>query len=271
MKGPLLLFRLSLKRVWPLLWTMGLLLAAVQAFRVLIAAAMHNAGQFDQLAALLPVFVRDFFGASLPSVMTFNGIVCGVYFDAGFIIALLALAITLATLPAAELESGFADLILARPMARHWLITRTIALVLFAILLMLLMIVLGTWAGLALFAPPEVAWPSARQTAALALSLGMLAVSWSGVALAFGAACRRGVASATTSLLAFAAMLLDWAHRLWPPLDCIAWLSPFSYFDPYALVAGEPLCPENLLVLWAIAMTGYILAYLLMSLRDITR
>ena len=50
--------------------------------------------------------------------------------------------------------------------------------------------------------------------------------------MAFGAACRRGVASATTALLAFAALLLDWAHRLWPPLDWVAWLSPFYYFNP---------------------------------------
>jgi DNA-binding response OmpR family regulator len=78
------------------------------------------------------------------------------------------------------------------------------------------------------------------------------------------------LASATTSLLAFGALLLDWAHRLWPALDRIAWLSPFYYFDPYELVAGSPLCLENLLVLWVMAMTGFTLAYLLISQRDIS-
>lgn len=271
MNGALLLFRLSLKRATPLLVATGLLLAAVQAFRVLIAASVQKAGQFDQISALLPVFLRDFFGSSLGSVMTFNGIVCGVYFDTGFMVALLALAIALATQPAAEIESGFADLILARPLPRHWLVTRTIALVWFSTLLMLLMIVAGTWAGLVLFAPEGVAWPSVAETVALAVSLGMIVICWGGVALAMGAACRRGVASASTALLAFAALLLDWAHRLWPPLDAVAWLSPFYYFEPYGLVAGEPLRLEDLLVLWAIAMTGYILAYLLLSVRDISR
>jgi hypothetical protein len=155
MSGALLLFRLSLKRVRMLLCATGLLLAAVQVLRVHIAAQVHNAGQFDQLAALLPPSVRTILGPSLASIMTFNGIVCGVYFDTGYIIALVALAIALATLPASEIETGFADLILARPMPRHWLITRTIALVLFSILLMLLMIMAGTWAGLALCAPPR--------------------------------------------------------------------------------------------------------------------
>ncbi len=271
MRGAFLLLRLSLKRAWRLLGATGLVLAAVQTFRVGIAASVHNAGQFDQLTALLPPFVRNLFGPALASIMTFNGIVCGVYFDTGFIIALLALAIALATLPAAEIESGFADLILARPMRRHWLITRTIALVWLSTALMLLMIVAGTWTGLALFAPPDVPWPTARQTATLALSLGMLVVCWSGVALALGSAYRRSVASAATGLLVFAAMLLDWAHRLWPALGRVAWLSPFFYFNPYELVAGGPLQVGNLLVLGAFATTGYTVAYLVMSRRDISR
>ena len=271
MSGPTLLFKLSLKRAWPLLGVTGFLLAAFQVLRVRIAALVHNAGHFDQLTALLPPSIRGIFDPSLAGIMTFNGLVCGVYFDLGFMVALVAVTIALATLPASEIETGFADLILARPMPRHWLITRTIALVLFSVLFLMLMIVAGTWAGLAMFGPRDVPWPPAGQTAALALSLGMLVVSWSGVAMAFGAACRRGVAATATSLIAFAALILDWAHRLWPPLDVVAWLSPFHYFQPYELVAGEPLRPENLLVLWAIAMTGYVLAYFLISQRDISR
>ena len=271
MRGAFLLFKLSLRRTWPLLAATGFLLAGLQAFRVLLAASIHNSGQFDEITALVPPFVREIVGPSLASIMTFNGIVLGVYFDTGFVITLLAVGIAVATMPASEIETGFADLILARPMPRHWLITRTIALVLFSTLLMLLMLLLGTWAGLMVFAPPDVPWPTARDTVPLALSLGMLVTAWSGVALAFGAACRRGTASTITSLLAFAGLLLDWAHRLWPALDRVAWLSPFSYFQPYELVAGDPLRPENLLVLWAIAMTGYIVAYLVISQRDISR
>jgi ABC-2 type transport system permease protein len=271
MSGPFLLFRLSLKRVRTLLCTTGLVLAGVQALRVRIAASLHSDGQFEQLAALLPSSVRGILGPSLSSVMSFNGIVCGVYFDTGFMIALLALTIAVSTVPASEMETGFADLILARPMRRHWLITRTIALALVSILLMLLMIMAGTWAGLAMFAPPDVAWPPARQTASLALYLAMLLVCWSGVAMALGAACRRGVAGATTSLIAFAALLLDWAHRLWPALDRIAWLSPFYYFSPYELVAGKSLPLEDLVILWAIAMSGFTVAYLIILQRDISR
>ena len=271
MKSAFLLFRLSFKRARLLLVATGLLLALVQMLRVHIAAQVHTEGHFDQITALLPSSVRQMFGSALASVMSFSGIVCGVYFDLGFMVALLALAIALSTLPASEIETGFADLILARPVPRHWLITRTIALVLFSILLMLLMIMAGTWAGLLVFAPPDAPWPTVRQTLNLALTLAMLLVCWSGVAMAFGAACRRGVASATTALIAFLALVLDWAHRAWPPLNWLDWLSPFRYFSPYDLVAGGRLQMENLLVLGAIATTGYILAYLIIWQRDISR
>ncbi len=271
MSGAFLLFRLSLKRVWTLLWVTGLLLAAFQVLRVLIATSLHNAGDFEQLAALLPRFARAMLGPSLASVLSFNGIVCGGYYDLGVVIALLALAIALATLPASEIETGFADLILARPMPRHWLITRTIALTLFAIMLMLFMTMAGTWLGLALFAPFDVPGPPARQTGSLALNLGLLLLCWGGVAMALGAACRRSVAGGATSLIAFAALLLDYAQRLWPPLERIAWLSPFRYYSPFDLVMGSPVLVEDLMVLGAIALTGFTLAYLLISQRDIAR
>jgi len=270
MSGALLLFRLSVKRVRVLLCVTGLLLTGFQALRVHIAAS-HSASDYQQIAALLPPSVRTILGPSVTSVLSFNGIVCGGYFDLGIVIALVVLTITLATVPASEIETGFADLILARPIRRHWLITRTIALVLLSILLMLFMILAGTWVGMALFAPPDASGPPAGQTASLALDLAMLLLCWGGVAMAFGAACRPGVARPAASLIAFAALLLDYAQKLWPALECIGWLSPFRYFTPFELVMGDPLPVENLLVLWAIAMTGFTLAYFIISRRDISR
>ena len=88
--------------------------------------------------------------------------------------------------------------------------------------------------------------------------------------MAFGAACRPGVARPAASLLAFAALLLDYAQKLWPPLERIGWLSPFRYFIPFDLVMGNPLPVENVLVLWATAMTGFTMAYVLFTQRDIS-
>ena len=270
MTGPLVLLALSLKRARTLLIATGLLLAAFQVLLVLIAGSIERAGEFDQLASLLPPFARVLLGPSLASVMSFSGIVCLGYFDLGIVIALLALTIALATVPASEVETGFADLILARPLRRHWLITRTIALLLLAILMMLTVMLAGTCAGLVLLAPASVRWPSPGVLGALALNLGLLMLCWGGVAMAFAAACRRSVASAVTGLLALAALLLDLTGRLWPPADPIAWLSPFRYFIPFDIVMGSALPVANMLVLWAIAMTGFTLAYFLFSQRDIS-
>lgn len=269
MTGALLLLQLSLKRARTLLVATGLLLAAFQVLMVLIAGALHSSGDFEQLTSLMPPIVRSLLGPALTSVMSFGGIVCAGYFELGIVIALLALTIALATLPASEVETGFADLILARPLARHWIITRTGALVSLSISAMLMVMMAGTWAGLAMYAPPNAPWPSLRIVGSLALNLGLLLWCWGGVATAFGAACRRSVAGATTGLLALAAFILDYAGRLWPPAEKFAWLSPFRYFIPFDLVMGSPLPVENLVVLWALAMTGFVVAYLVFSQRDI--
>jgi ABC-2 type transport system permease protein len=270
MTGPALLLRLSLKRARVLLAATGLLLVLFQVLLVLIARSFERAGEFEQLASLLPPFVRTLLGPALASVMSFSGLVCLGYFDLGIVIALLALVIALATVPAAEVESGFADLILARPLRRHWIITRTIALVVVATVLMLSVMLGGTWAGLATLAPPDAKWPTPAMLGYLALNLGLLMLCWGGVAMAFGAACRRTVASAVTGLLALTALLLDLVGRLWPPADRLAWLSPFRYFIPFDLAMGTPLPVENMLVLWAVAMTGFTLAYFFFSQRDIS-
>jgi len=270
MIAPLLLLRLSLKRARTMLLATGLVLAVFQVLLVLIARSIQRAGEFDQLASLLPQFVRALLGPSVASVMSFSGMVCLGYFDLAIVIALVAVIIALATVPASEVETGFADLILARPLRRHWLITRTIALLLLATLLMLALMLTGTFAGLALLAPKEVRWPPPSMLASLATNLALLMLCWGGVAMAFAAVCRRAVASAVTGLLALAALLLDLTGRLWPPADKVAWLSPFRYFIPFDIVTGAKLPIENMLVLWAIAMSGFIVAYYLFSQRDIS-
>jgi len=269
MTGPILLLSLSLKRARTLLVATGLLLAAFQVLLVLIASSIHPS-KFEDLAALLPPFVRALLGPAVASVMSFGGIVCLGYFDLAIVAALLALIIALATLPASEVETGFADLLLARPLRRHWIITRAIALVLISTLTMVALMMAGTWVGLAMLAPDDAQWPSPMMIGSLALNLGMLMLCWSSVALALAAACRRSVASATTGLLALAALLLDLTARLWPAAEPFAWLSPFRYFIPFDLVMGTALPVENILVLWAIAMSGFTVAYLLFSQRDIS-
>jgi ABC-2 type transport system permease protein len=269
-KGTFLLFKLAVKRARTLLIATGLLLAAFQVLLVLIAGSIKPS-EFDQLAALLPPFVRAIMGAAVASIMSFAGIVSIGYFDLAIVIALLALTIAMATLPASEIENGVVDLILARPLPRHWVITRTIAVVLFSIMLMLAMMIAGTWIGLYTLAPENAIWPTPYMIGMMALNLGMLMVCWSGVAMALGSVYRRSVASATTGLLALLTLLLNIVEGIWTPAEHVGWLSPFHYFVPFDIVMGHELYLENVVVLWAVGMTGYIVAYFLFSRRDISR
>jgi ABC-type transport system involved in multi-copper enzyme maturation permease subunit len=271
MSGFFLLFMLSLKRARTLLVATGLLLAVFQVLLVLIAGSVHNAGEFDAIASMLPPFVRGILGPSLTSVMSFKGVVCVGYIDLAIMVAFLALTIAQSTTPAAEIENGFADLILARPFARHWIITRTIALVAVSVVLMLLMMMIGTWIGLTLLSPADAEWPTARLVGSLSLNLAMLMFCWSGISMALGAIYRRSAASATAGLLALLTLLLDFIGQIWTPAGRISWLSPFHYLRPFELIMGQAMPWENLAVLWAIGMTGFTLAYYWFSQRDISR
>jgi ABC-2 type transport system permease protein len=96
-------------------------------------------------------------------------------------------------------------------------------------------------------------------------------MSWSGVAMAIGAASRRrSVAGGLVGLLALAMFLLDYVARAWAPAERVAWLSPFRYYSPFDLIMGNALAGKNLLVLSAIAVSGFLLAYLFFSRRDIS-
>jgi ABC-2 type transport system permease protein len=270
-RSALLLFAYSLKRVRILTLTTGLLLGALQLVLIFVAGSIQTSGGFDQLAALIPPFARQLLGPSVATFMSFSGIVCLGYFELAVMGALIALAVTLATTPASEVEIGFMDLILARPLARHWIITRTIALTTVVSALMLALMVAGTWTGLRLFAPKGVEWPSSTLVNTLAVNLGMLTLCWGGVAMAIGAASRRrSVAGGAAGLLAFATFLLDYVARLWQPAEKVAWLSPFRYYNPFDLITGSPLPYRNLAVLGAIASAGFAAAYVLFARRDIS-
>ena len=174
-------------------------------------------------------------------------------------------------MPTSEVETGFMDLILSRPLARHWIITRSIIVVAVCTILLLIIMIAATWAGLNALAPKDIAWPEPRLVLSLAINLGLLMLCWSGVAMAIGAAARRrSVAGAITGLLALATFLLDYVARAWKPAETVAWLSPFRYYSPFELLMGKALPVGNILVLAGIAVMGFALAYFLFSRRDIS-
>jgi ABC-2 type transport system permease protein len=261
----------SLRRVRKFLLAAGVLLAGFQVVLILQANSIQTSNSFAQMGAMVPAFARDVLGPSFVAFLTFKGIVCLGYFHPVVMGALIAVSLTLATIPVMEIETGFIDLILARPVARHWIVTRSIVVVLISIAYLLAMMAIGTWIGLSYFAAKNAQWPSAGLIGSLAINLGFLLLCWAAIAMAIGCACRRrGSAGAIAGLLALTAYLTDYVGRAWKPAESVAWLSPFRYYTPFELVMGSAVPAKNLYVLGGIAAAGFALAYILYSRRDIS-
>jgi ABC-2 type transport system permease protein len=260
-----------LHRVRTFLLAAGVLLAAFQVVLILQANSLQASNSFAKMGDMVPSFVRDLMGPSFIAFLTFNGMVCLGYFHPVVMGALVSVSLTLATIPVMEIETGFIDLVLAGPVARHWIVTRSILAALMSIVYLLAMMALGTWIGLSNFAAKGAAWPSVRLVGSLAINLGFLMLCWAALAMAIGCASRRrGSAGAIAGLLAVTAYLTDYIGRAWKPAESVAWLSPFRYYTPFELVMGSALPAKNLYVLGAIAVAAFAMAYLLYSRRDIS-
>jgi len=271
MRGALWLLAHSLKRVRTLVLAMAVLLAAFQVILIVVAKSIDSSNNFEQINAMIPAFAREMVGPSITSIMSFSGFVCLGYFHLSVMISLIALSIALSTTPAGEVESGFMDLILSRPLARHWIITRTIVMMTTCTAAVLGTMMLATWVGLNTLGPRNTTWPSQHLVLSLAGNLALLMLCWSGIAMAIGAAARRrSVAGAVTGVAALATFLLDYVGRVWKPAELAAWGSPFRYYSPFDLVMGTPIPTQNLVVLTAMALAGFALAYLFFARRDIS-
>ncbi len=261
----------SFRRVRTLVLVMAAVLALFQVVLVLVARSFEMSSGFEQLSALIPPFARDLMGPSIAGMMSFAGMICVGYFHVAVMGSLVALSVALGTVPTSEIETGLMDLMLSRPLARHWVITRSIIVVAVCAAVVLSAMMTGTWLGLRTFAPADATWPDRTLVFSLAGNLGFIMLCWSGVAMAIAAVSRRrGAAGAVTGLLALSTFLLDYVGRAWKPAELIAWLSPFRYYSPLELLMGTPLPVRNLEVLAGIAVVGYALAYVFFARRDIS-
>src|SRR6185295_18147910 len=134
-----------------------------------VAASLQRSNAFGALATMIPEFMRQFIGPSALAMLSFSGIVCAGYFHPMVIAAILALVTALATEPAAEIDAGFADLVLARPTRRASIVTRSVLAIAIAAGCVLVAMLAGTRLGLQLLAPADAGlWPSSRLVLSLA-------------------------------------------------------------------------------------------------------
>ena len=271
MIGPtLILAGYSLRRIRPMVCGLGLLLAAFQFLLTQVAGYLLRQSAFNQLSMLMPDFVREIAGPSAVAFMSFPGIVALGYFHPMIIASLVGLMIAIATEPAAEVETRFVDLTLARALTRVQVITRTLIVLVVSGSLVLALMTAGTWTGLTCCTPGDAPPVSAELIASLTINLAAVMACWAGVTLAIASAARRrAVAGASAGAAALAAYLLDYLGRAWEPARLVSTVSPFHYFDPMSLIGRQPLSRSNIGVLVGIAVTGAVIGYVVFSRRDI--
>jgi hypothetical protein len=139
-------------------------------------------------------------------------------------------------------ESGRVDLVLARSILRHWLITRSLLLFTAVPLLAGLSMAFGTWIGLHTFASPASRWPTPRIVGLPLVHLVSLGWCFGAPALAVAAGARRwSTAFASVTIGAVALYLVEVLAIGWALARTVSWASPFRYYPALPIVAGDPI------------------------------
>ena len=243
------------------------LLASLQLVLIASAATFAEARSFERLTQALPTFIQNGFG---PGLMSFDGMAMIGYFHPLAVMLVVQFAVYVGTEPAGEVEHGLVDLVLARPLPRHWLISRSLVLMTAGIVALILAMGFGTWLGLWTLAPRGARWPGVRVGLTMTTHLAMVAWCFGAAALAVGAyARRRGSAQASVALASVALYLIDFIGESWAPAHPLARLSPFHYYHGAAILRGAANSAIDLSFLGALAAAGIALAYWRFGRRDL--
>lgn len=266
----LTLVRRSAERVLKLWLALAAVLAVFQIVLVIVAASFETSGSFERLAAFVPSFISRSVSGSLLTLASFRAMSIAGYFHPVVVLIMAQLAIYLASEPAADVELGLVDVVLARPLPRRRLITRSIVIAAGATIATTIVMGGATTIGLFAFAPAGAAWPEPRTVGLLSIEL--LAVSWTLGAAALAVAAftrRRSTAITAVGVAAVALYLLEFLGASWARAAPYARVSPFHYYDGTAVLVGRADIVTDLVVLSAMTAVSVAVAYWQFSRRDL--
>ena len=270
MKSGFALLEHSWRRYRTLLLMMAGVIAGFQVLFCIAAVTLQESDTFGPLLSLIPAPIREALGPGLITMVSFRGLACLGFFHIAVLGTLIGLMIAVATEPAAEIETGFVDLVLSHPIPRRRVIFRTMIMLAGSTLAVLSAMGAGSLIGILWFAPEGMVRSTLNLVLALLANLALLMLAWGAIALALASvARRRGIPIAVAGLLVLASYLVDYMARFWEPAKRAAWLCPFHYYQPVELIGGAGLPARNLLILSAIAAGGFGIAVMVFSRRDL--
>ncbi len=245
-------------------------LGAFQILLVLVARSFRQARSFDLVTSLMPIAVQRSFGPESLTLASFPGMVTFGYFHPIVVLTVIVAGVHAATEPAGEVEWGLFDLQLARPVARHRVITRSLVLSFGLTAAVVGAMILGTSLGLVVFAPAGAPWPSPARVAGLGAHLVALAWAFAAAGLAASAwARRRATAFGAVGFAAVALYLLNFVADVWEPAAWLRRVSPFHYFPGLAVANGTAPTAQDLAVLAVPTVVLTLLAYWRFNRRDL--
>jgi len=242
-------------------------------FQIVIAgqaSAIESAQSFSRMAELVPAFLQRGLGSRAMLLASFKGTIAFGYFHPVVMVMVSALAAYLTTEPAHDIEAGLVDLVLARSVPRHRLVTRSALLAIGVVVAAALAMAIGTWVGLRLFASPAFDAPSAPVAARLLMHLAAVACCFGALGLAVATASRRWATAFTTvSLTIVVLYLVDFLAIGWLPIRSVVWISPFHYYPALSILAGDAPLWRNLVILMSVAAVLTGVAYWQFNRRDL--
>ena len=257
----------SLRRIAPVCLGLAAVLAGFQLTLVAVAASYERAGSFDRLASMLPAVARYAFGTAMSS---FAGMTTIGFYEIGIILLVAQFAIFIGAEPAGDVDAGFVDVLFSRPLPRHWLVTRTLIVMLIALLGLTLTMGASTWIGLLTMAPAGARWPAPRIVLTLIAHLLMVGCCFGAATLAAAAwARRRAQAQAPVALAAIALYLIDFLGVWWSALWPFNRFSPFHFYQGAAILEGRANTVLDLSVLGAASVVASAIAYWQFNRRDL--
>jgi ABC-type transport system involved in multi-copper enzyme maturation permease subunit len=244
-----------------------LVLLGFQVTIIAVAASLADSGDLESLAGLVPAALQSAFA---PALGGFDRMATLGYFEPGIVLVLVQWAIYVAAEPAGEIESGIVDLVYARPMPRHRLVTRSLIVMAGSTLALALAMGLGTVIGLSWLAPSGVAWPAPGLILLMMAHLVLLVWCFGAAALAVaGWARRRGAVIAVVAIASIVLFLIDFLGLWWAPAEALAHASPFFYFHGGAILSGTARPVLDFAVLGGATVVAMAVAYWQFERRDL--
>ena len=260
----------SLARSWRGIAGIIVVLSAFQVAAALIAASLERSRTFAQLAAIVPSFVGPAVGGTVQMVASFPGTIAFGFCHPVVILAVVQGAIYLASEPADEIERGLVDLVAARPLPRHVLVTRALVAAVAGIALTVSMMMAGSAAAVRVVMPAGANALDGKTTVLLGAHLAAVALCFAGASLLVAACARRRAAAVGgIGLLAVFMFLVDVAAASWPTITPLAALTPFYYYKGMSLLLGTSNPVRDLGVLLTATAVLVTAAYVRYARRDL--